>query len=53
MTNTKEVECEECGGTGEVTVMEIVYPNEPHMAPIGSEVCEVCGGTGYVDSDEE
>lgn len=49
----EEEKCEECGGTGEVSVMERVYPNEPHMAPIGSEVCEVCGGTGYVDSDEE
>jgi hypothetical protein len=32
-------DCEECGGTGEVRTMEQVYPNEPHMADIGSQPC--------------
>lgn len=31
--------CEDCRGTGEVTTMEQVYPNEPHTAPIGTEKC--------------
>lgn len=31
--------CEHCGGTGEVTTMEQVYPNEPHYAPIGTRDC--------------
>lgn len=31
--------CEHCHGTGEVTTMERVYANEPHMAPIGTEKC--------------
>lgn len=33
--------CGHCGGTGEVTVDEQVYPGEPHMAPIGTRTC-VC-----------
>lgn len=32
--------CEYCLGTGETTEMERVYPNEPHMAPIGTRKCE-------------
>ncbi len=28
-----------CDGSGEITTMEPVYPNEPHLAPIGSQVC--------------
>jgi hypothetical protein len=31
--------CEECLGTGEVTVDEQVYLGEPHAAPIGTEKC--------------
>lgn len=31
--------CAECGGTGEVSVMEAVYPGEPHMADIGTQKC--------------
>lgn len=31
--------CEFCGGEGEVTTMEYVYPGEPHMAPIGTRTC--------------
>lgn len=31
--------CELCHGTGEVTVDEQVYANEPHMAPIGTQKC--------------
>ena len=40
LIDVKEVEeCEDCGGTGEVTTMERVYPGEEHMAPIGVEPC--------------
>ena len=39
LTETEEGECAECGGTGEVDAMEQVYPNEPHMAPIGTQKC--------------
>lgn len=35
----KEPVCEHCGGTGEVTVDEQVYPGEPHTAPIGTRKC--------------
>lgn len=31
--------CEYCGGTGEVSTMEQVYPGEPHMADVGTEKC--------------
>ena len=34
--------CGTCGGSGEITTMERVYPNEPHLAPIGSEPCPDC-----------
>lgn len=44
--------CEECNGFGEVNTMESVYPGEPHMAPIGSEVCDNCLGSGE-EQDEE
>lgn len=37
--DTTEDVCLDCGGTGEVTTMERVYPNEPHMAPIGTMKC--------------
>jgi hypothetical protein len=43
MIENEEIEkevCEMCGGTGEVTTMETVYPGEPHMAPIGVGPCE-------------
>ena len=35
----KKRECEHCGGTGEVRVMERVWPGEPHMADIGTQKC--------------
>ena len=47
-----EEECETCGGTGVITTMERVYPNEPHMAPIGEEPCPDCSDKG-IDSDCE
>ena len=31
--------CKLCGGTGEVESMEKVWPNEPHMAAIGTKKC--------------
>ena len=43
-------DCIECGGTGEVPRMEQVYPNEPHMADIGSQPC-IC--TLLEDDEEE
>lgn len=42
MNNNNETEenvCEFCNDTGEVSVMEQVYANEPHMASTGTEVC--------------
>lgn len=41
--------CEMCGGTGEVSTMEKVYPGEPHMAPIGSAPCPEC----HAEPDDE
>lgn len=38
----EETECETCGGTGEVSAMEAVYPGEPHMADVGSRPCPDC-----------
>lgn len=32
-------DCEYCGGFGEITTDEAVYPGEPHRAPIGSKPC--------------
>lgn len=32
--------CPICGGSGEVSIMEAVYPGEPHMAYIGTRQCE-------------
>lgn len=34
-----EFECDICEDTGETTVMERVYANEPHEAPIGTQTC--------------
>lgn len=45
----KEEKCEECGGYGYVSVMERVYPNEPHMAPTGEERCPKCNSRNYED----
>lgn len=39
--------CQRCGGTGEVSKMEQVYPGEPHMADIGTETCPDCNGKGH------
>ncbi len=36
----EEEVCEHCGGTGEVSVTESVYPGEPHMAMVGTRTCE-------------
>lgn len=40
--NGLEEPCETCGGEGEVSTMEQVYPGEPHMAPIGTAPCPDC-----------
>lgn len=37
--NDVEDICEHCGGTGELSSMEAVYPGEPHMADIGTRPC--------------
>lgn len=34
--------CDECGGDGTISVMEQVYPGEPHMADVGSRPCPSC-----------
>lgn len=34
-----EKECEICGGTGEVSSMEQVWADEPHMADVGTRKC--------------
>ncbi len=47
--NNEEEICEECGGTGEVDVIEPVYPGEPHMADVGTRPC-VCQ---IKDEDEQ
>lgn len=31
--------CDECGGQGEVSTQEQVYPGEPHTADIGTRKC--------------
>jgi len=44
--------CEECNGIGEVSTMERVWANEPHMAPVGSAICANCIGSGEeIDED--
>lgn len=43
--------CETCGGTGEVSSMEAVYPGEPHMADVGTQPCPDCSPQ-FDDSDE-
>jgi hypothetical protein len=39
-TSSQEEECEICGGTGEVSILEQVWPNEPQVAPVGTRKCE-------------
>lgn len=36
--------CDTCGGSGEVSTMEAVYPGESHTADIGSQSCPDCSG---------
>ena len=42
LSKNKVVEdvCEHCGGTGEVSCMEAVYPGEAPMAMVGTRKCE-------------
>lgn len=44
--------CEHCGGTGEVSVMEQLYPHEPHMADVGSQTC-ICKLRDPDDYDDQ
>lgn len=57
MTENKTVEkedlCETCGGTGEVSQMGRVYPNEPHMADIDSAPCPDCNIRDEDDYDPD
>ena len=48
---TKTIECGACGGTGIVSVMESVYPGEPHQAPTGTQECIECNGTGEIEEE--
>lgn len=45
-------ECIYCGGTGEVSTMEAVYANEPHMADVGSAPCECTIDDSYDEDDD-
>ena len=49
----KEPPCETCVGSGTVSTMERVYPNEPHTADVGSEPCPTCNSRGVDDSNWE
>ncbi len=42
ITNLEIRKIEVGGGIGYVRTMERVYPNEPHMAPVGEEPCPDC-----------
>lgn len=48
-----DIPCQTCGGMGEVSSMERVYPNEPHEAPIGSAPCPDCSSRGNDDYDNQ
>jgi hypothetical protein len=48
----EEEVCELCGGTGEVTTSEQVYPGEPHMADIGTRKC-ICQLKEESDMDDD
>lgn len=37
--------CDTCGGAGTIRTMERVYPDEPHMAPVGESPCPDCQDT--------
>ena len=45
--------CQTCGGTGQVTTMEPVYPGESHTAPIGTARCPDCNPGPTHDRDED
>ena len=48
--NKKEVEvCEECGGTGRISIMSPVYPGEPHMADLGDSRPCICQSSEPAD----
>jgi hypothetical protein len=55
LESAKEVEqvCQLCAGTGEIITMEYVYPNEPHVAPIGTAPCPECQYPDDEDEDDE
>lgn len=42
MKKEEDEVCETCGGTGEVSQIEQVYPNEPHTADVGTAPCPDC-----------
>lgn len=49
--NKEEEVCQTCGGTGEVSTMERVYPGEPHMADVGTDRCPDCNMPDEDDYD--
>lgn len=49
----KDLECDECGGTGDVSTMEQVYAGEPHMADIGTAPCPKCKGRNEEEADDQ
>ena len=51
-TEEEEV-CATCGGTGEVSAMERVYPGEPHMADVGSRPCPDCRSARDDEPDDQ
>jgi hypothetical protein len=53
MTRIKpDPDCPYCGGTGEISTMERVYADEPHMAMIGSHPCHCVSNENENEEDE-
>ena len=45
--------CGMCGGSGEVSTMEAVYPGEAHMADVGTAPCPECRPAKDDDYDDQ
>lgn len=45
--------CATCGGSGEVSSMENVYPGEPHQANVGTSNCPDCTPEPSNDGGDE
>ena len=46
-----KIDCQECGGTGLVPVVERVFGNEPHTADVGDKPC-LCTIEEYFEDDD-